>query len=63
MKEDEVMARYLHQLVGRKVTAVVRDPTHDLDTIWGLEFDDGKAAFIMSDPEGNGAGHLSIQES
>ncbi len=64
MKEDElVMARYLRQLVGLEVTAVVRDPTHDLDTIWGLEFSDGKAAFILSDAEGNGAGHLAIQEA
>ena len=62
MSADKVMREHLGQLVGRKVTGLVKDPSHDVEPIWGLKFDDGTMAFILCDPEGNGPGHLEIQK-
>ncbi len=52
------------QLVGAKVTAVVRDAGKDgdMDECFGLQFSNGKIAWIMCDPEGNGPGFLDIQD-
>ena len=60
MDANKVMREHLGQLVGRKVTGLVKDPSHDVEPIWGLKFDDGTMAFILCDPEGNGPGHLEI---
>ena len=61
-QEDTVMRDHLKQLVGRRVTGLVYDPSSDTGTLWGLEFDDGKTALILCDAEGNGPGHLEITE-
>jgi hypothetical protein len=63
MNPDKVMREHLGQLVGRKVTGLVKDPSPGVGPIWGLKFDDGTMAFILCDPEGNGPGHLEIQRS
>jgi hypothetical protein len=63
MNLDKVMREHLRQLVGRKVTGLVKDPSPGVGPIWGLKFDDGTMAFILCDPEGNGPGHLEIQRS
>ena len=62
MNINQVMVKHLGQLVGRKVTGLVKDPGQDTEPIWGLKFDDGTLAFILCDPEGNGPGHLEIQK-
>jgi hypothetical protein len=62
MSADQVMREHLGQLVGRKVTGLVKDPGDGVEPIWGLKFDDGTMAFILCDPEGNGPGHLEIQK-
>jgi len=53
------------KLVGHKVTSVVIDDTKATvaefgQPVYGLQFDDGKVAWIMSDPEGNAPGFLDI---
>ena len=60
---DRGMRKHLGQLVGRKVTGLMKDSSQETDPIWALKFDDGRLAFIMSDPEGNGPGHLVITEA
>lgn len=62
MNSNKVMREHLGQLVGRKVTGLVKDPCPGIGPIWGLKFDDGTIAFILCDPEGNGPGHLEIQK-
>ena len=62
MNEKMVMKKHLGQLVGRNVTGLVIDTSHDMGSIWGLQFDNGLVAFILCDPEGNGPGHLEIQK-
>jgi hypothetical protein len=61
-KADKVMTDHLRQLVGHRVTGVVKSPSSWSDPFWGLKFDDGTTAFILCDPEGNGPGHLEIQK-
>lgn len=61
-KEDLVMREYLKPLVGRRVSGLVYDPSSDTGTIWGLRFEGGIEAFILCDAEGNGPGHLEIQQ-
>jgi hypothetical protein len=48
---------YYGKLVGKKVTRVIRE-----EEIYGLVFDDETVTWILQDPEGNGPGHLEIQE-
>lgn len=62
MSEDQYMREHLGQLVGRKVTGLIKDPSDVQGPIWGLRFDDGTLAFILCDPEGNGPGHLDIEK-
>lgn len=53
----------LRSLIGRKITGIVRDDTFtSRGAIFGLELDDGSLVFILSDPAGNGPGHLYIQK-
>jgi len=59
---DKVMTTHLGQLIGHKVTGIVKSPSSWSDPFWGLKFDDGTIAFILCDPEGNGPGHLEIQK-
>jgi hypothetical protein len=49
----------LSQLVNAKVTAIARDPD---DNVYGLKFDTGVVAWILQDPEGNGPGHLEVEQ-
>lgn len=62
MSEEQFMRDHLGQLVGRKVTGLVKDPSDPFAPVWGLRFDDGTMAFILCDPEGNGPGHLAIEK-
>lgn len=56
----EYMEKHLGQLVNRTVIGLVNG---DSDSEWGLQFDDGTVAWIMSDPEGNDPGHLDIDQT
>jgi hypothetical protein len=51
--------KHLTKLVGKKVTGVVYDPAAD---IFALKLTGRTYAWILCDPEGNGPGHLDIQE-
>lgn len=62
MNEKTIMKKHLGQLIGRKVTGLVIDPSHDMGSICGLQLDNGLVAFILCDPEGNGPGYLEIQK-
>ena len=57
------------QLVGMTVVGLAKDRDSDIGTVYGLIFRSGKElgrdtiAWIMQDPEGNGAGFLEIQKA
>ena len=53
-------AKECEQFVGKKVTSVVVDEDHEF---MGLQFDNGKIAWVQCDPEGNGPGFLAIEKS
>jgi len=58
----------LEPLVGKKVVQILIDDHEDTIQdfgypIFGLRFDDGHVAWIMSDEEGNGPGCLHIEKS
>jgi len=60
-KKNTAMFKHLEQLVGKKVVSTVRDGGSDYtEECFALIFNDGTVAWIMSDPEGNGPGHLDI---
>ena len=53
--------KQLLKLVGCKIVGVVKDSSDpDVGVIYGLKFDKGLVAFILSDEEGNGPGYLEI---
>ena len=72
-REREFNIRHLSQLIGKRVTGVVHDPSGDPSDIYGLAFEDvspkgkvsgkGMVAWILMDPEGNGPGHLEIAKA
>lgn len=53
---------HYNQLKGLTVVDVVQDGNKGNDQCWGLQMSNGKIAWIMCDPEGNGPGFLSIEE-
>lgn len=55
--ENDYTIKHLKQLVGKKVTGVCVDQDGEM---YGLVFTGGVVAWIMCDPEGNGPGHLDI---
>jgi hypothetical protein len=57
---DAFEKEYL-KLKGKTVKRVVNDGGAGHDRCYGLQFADGTIAWIMSDPEGNGPGFLSLQ--
>jgi hypothetical protein len=62
MKKDAFVTEY-SRLKGKTVENVVKDPNGIYasdEVLYGLEFTDGTIAWIMSNPEGNGAGFLEI---
>ena len=58
--------KHYGQLVGYKITAIAIDGKDNADEPWiGLVLEKRKkekVAWILMDPEGNGTGHLDIQE-
>jgi len=54
----------LRKLKGKTVKAVGYDSSapHPDDDFMCLIFTDGTQAWVLRDPEGNGPGHLDIQE-
>ena len=58
---DAHYERHYLRLVGKTILAVVKDPTHDMGTVFGLQLDSGETVWILCDPEGNGPGHLELQ--
>jgi hypothetical protein len=60
---DQAMIEHLSPLIGRTIKGIVKDDSDPtMETVYGLELDDGTELFILCDPEGNGPGHLSIQK-
>ena len=63
---EEWIKKHYGQLVGYKIKAIARDDNPDADEPWiGLVLEKRKkekVAWILMDPEGNGTGHLDIQE-
>ena len=65
---EEWIKKHYGQLVGYKITDIARDDNPDGgDPFVGLVLahkngHKEKIAWILMDPEGNGAGHLDIQE-
>lgn len=64
MSENDFMKKYLAQLVGKKIVQIAKCKDPGIGTLYGLvlEGKPEKIAWIMGDPEGNGPGHLDIQE-
>lgn len=63
---DSFLVNYLHRLVGHKIDHLAEIPEHKKSAtpaIPGFVLDDGTHVWIMCDPEGNGPGHLEIEES
>ena len=60
MPQDYYIKEY-SQLKGHKVVDIVKDGSDPDETVYGLVFDNGTVAWIMSDDEGNGSGTLHIQ--
>lgn len=56
---DDPMIAYLKPLVGARIEGLAYDPGSEC---YGLRLDNGKIAWIQCDPEGNGAGFLSIEK-
>lgn len=58
--------KHYGQLVGYKITDIAIDGKDNADEPWiGLVLEKRKkekVAWILMDPEGNGTGHLDIQE-
>ena len=65
-KRSDQTISYLTQLVGKKITGVCHDngsdPTLEGEKIYGLVCEDDTIAWILTDPEGNGPGHIDIQK-
>ena len=63
---EEWIKKHYGQLVGYKITAIAIDGKDNADEPWiGLVLEKRKkekVAWILMDPEGNGTGHLDIQE-
>lgn len=59
---NKYIVKHLTQLIGKRVVCLAHSPSDGFsgDT-YGLIFDDDTVAFVMSDPEGNGPGWLSIE--
>ena len=50
--------KHLSQLVGKKIVGLIKDG----GGTYGFKTDAGQLVWIMCDPEGNGPGHLDIQD-
>jgi hypothetical protein len=65
-KRPDSTVNRLAQLVGKTITGICHDdgadPTLGGEKIYGLVFDDETIAWILTDPEGNGPGHIDIQK-
>jgi len=59
---DAFDEKHLAQLVGRTVIGLAMDNSDPYGTVWALRLSGGKIAWIQQDPEGNGPGHLSIED-
>lgn len=60
---SDAYIKILKPLIGGKITKIIVDPTQYGDTYMGLIVEKGKQTYEvvgLSDPEGNGAGFLSI---
>lgn len=55
------MDNHYLQLAGLTITGLVKDDSDD-KLIYGLKLSDGKIAWILQDPEGNGPGFLDITQ-
>jgi len=63
-RRDKFMQQYFRPLIGKKVEMIVRDDSDSeffAGPMYGLQFEGGIIAWIMTDEEGNGPGHLEIQ--
>lgn len=58
----QVLANHLNVLIGRRIESIQLTMFEDspVNLVATLVFDDGSAASIMADPEGNGPGHIEI---
>ena len=59
LASDPFMKHY-GQLIGKRVVRIVKDPDDEDGDFYALVFDDGTAAWILQDEEGNGPGFLDI---
>jgi len=60
-RQTKFMAGRLMPLVGQKIDGIVYDESGEFPVV-GLRLASGAVVWILCDPEGNGPGHLEIQE-
>lgn len=59
------LKKHLKQLIGGKIEALVEDPDDDEYLGLAVRMPTGKLKIVwpLRDPEGNGPGHLDIQDN
>lgn len=60
-KYIEYMQDYLAPALNKRITSVVDDIDDPTEPFIGLRLEDGHVIWCLSDPEGNGPGHLELQ--
>lgn len=66
MLAREYVKKHLSPLMGGKIVDIVYEPSDSCNPYMGIIIKVGKREYevvALSDPEGNGAGHLSIQQT
>jgi len=62
MKRDYYAEHYA-RLLGKTISGIVKDDSDEsFGVIYGLRLDSGEIAWVLTDPEGNGPGHIDIME-
>ena len=60
----KIIVKHLSQLIGKTIKDIARDGGDDYtEECFGLIMNDGTIAWVMSDEEGNGSGHLHIDDT